>query len=100
MEQLLLNLNIWKWSRFGSEHQRGRVTVTFSQQVTVTCLVEAARRMQHRGCVVLGRRLRLVTVGDSTRTESLRVQELQRVDTHMFKDTRPLPKGKGKYDDT
>lgn len=44
-----------------------------------------------------GLRLRLVTVGDSTRTERLSVQEPQRMDAHMLKYTRPLPKGERKY---
>ena len=41
--------------------------------------------------------LRLVTVGDSTRTEGLSVQELQSMDAHLLKYTRSLPKGKRKY---
>ena len=41
--------------------------------------------------------LRLVTVGDSTRTERLSVQELQGMNAHMLKYTRPLPKGERKY---
>ena len=41
--------------------------------------------------------LQLVTVGDRTRTERLRVQEFQAIEAHMLKYTRPLPKGKRKY---
>ena len=39
----------------------------------------------------------LVTVSNSTRTECLSVQELQRMDAHLLKYTRPVPKGKRKY---
>ena len=48
-------------------------------------------------CVTSLMHLRLVTVGDSTRTERVSVQELQRMDAHLLKDTRPLPKGKREY---
>lgn len=44
-----------------------------------------------------GMLLRLVTVRDSTRTERLSIQELQSMYAHIFKYTRPLPKGKRKY---
>ena len=39
----------------------------------------------------------LITVGDGTRTERLRVQQLQRMDAHLLKYPRSLPKGKRKY---